>query len=152
MCIIFPASGLPSVSLPPNVQTEIREIDLAGNLIRHLTMQDLNARLAAANFNVTLQLFHHDFALLPNGHILVLANTLRSFNDLPGYPGTTVVLGDVVVDLDPNFNPVWLWNEFDHFDVNRHPMQFADWTHSNTVTYSPMTGIFWFPSGTRTGL
>jgi hypothetical protein len=142
MCIIFPVSGLPSVSLPPNVQAEIREIDLAGNLIRHLTMQDLNARLAAANFNITLQLFHHDFSLLPNGHILVLTNTLRSFNDLPGYPGTTAVLGDVVVDLDPNLNPVWLWNEFDHFDVNRHPMQFADWTHSNTVTYSPDDGNF----------
>jgi arylsulfate sulfotransferase len=71
MCIVFPQSSLPGVSLPPNVQAEIREIDLAGNLIRHLTMQDLNARLAAANFNITLQLFHHDFTLLPNGHILV---------------------------------------------------------------------------------
>jgi arylsulfate sulfotransferase len=142
MCIIFPASGLPGVSVPPNARTEIREIDLAGNLIRHLTMQDLDARLAAANFNITLQLFSHEFTLLPNGHILVIANTLRSFNDPPGCPGTTVVLGDVVVDLDPNFNPVWLWNEFDHFDVNRHPMRFPDWTHSNAVTYSPDDGNF----------
>jgi hypothetical protein len=33
--------------------------------------------------------------------------------------------------------PVWVWNEFDHLDVNRHPMGFPDWTHSNAVVYSP---------------
>jgi hypothetical protein len=120
----------------------MREFDLAGNTIRSLTMADLNSRLAAANFNITLQLFSHDFAILPNGHFLIIANTLKSFTNLPGYPGNTTVLGDVVVDLDPDFNPVWVWNEFDHLDVNRHPMQFPDWTHSNAIEYSPDDGNF----------
>jgi hypothetical protein len=47
-----------------------------------------------------------------------------------------------VVDLDQDFNPVWLWNEFDHLDVNRHPMNFPDWTHSNAIAYSPDDGNF----------
>ena len=55
-------------------------------------------------------------------------------------PGTTTVLGDVVIDLDGNLNPVWVWDEFDHLDVNRHPWNFPDWTHSNAVVYSPTDG------------
>ena len=46
------------------------------------------------------------------------------------------------MDLDRDWNPVWVWNEFDHFDVNRHPMGFPDWTHSNSVAYSPEDGNF----------
>lgn len=128
--------------LPAGTLNQMREFDLAGNTIRSLTMADLNSRLAAANFNITLELFSHDFALLPNGHFLIIANALKSFANLTGYPGNTNVLGDVVVDLDPDFNPVWVWNEFDHLDVNRHPMQFPDWTHSNAIAYSPDDGNF----------
>ena len=122
----------------------IREIDLAGNTIREITMTDLNGELSTAGYNLTLQQFHHDIAALPNGHWLVLANTLKSFTDLTGYPGVTNVLGDVVVDLDTNLQPVWVWNEFDHLDVNRHPFAylFPDWTHSNAVVYSPDDGNF----------
>jgi arylsulfate sulfotransferase len=105
-------------------------------------MADLNTRMAAAGFNVTLQLFSHDFQMLPNGHWLIIANTVQSFTNLVGYPGNTDVTGDVVVDLDANLNPVWYWNEFDHFDVNRHPMGFPDWTHTNAVTYSVDDGDF----------
>jgi hypothetical protein len=128
--------------LPAGVPNVLREFDLAGNTIRQLTMSQLNASLAAAGFNPTLGVFSHDFAVLPNGHILVMANTVKTFTNLSGYPGTTNVLGDVVVDLDQNFNPVWLWNMFDYFDVNRHPMGFPDWTHSNAVVYSPDDGNF----------
>jgi len=55
-------------------------------------------------------------------------------------PGTSTVLGDALVDLDPNLQPVWVWNSFDHLDVNRHPMEFPDWTHSNATLYSPDDG------------
>ena len=101
-----------------------REVDLIGNTVKQITMAQLNARLAAANYNVTLQLFSHDITPLPNGHWLVLANTVKQFTNLPGYPGTTNVLGDVIVDLDTNLQPVWVWNSFDHLDVNRHPRFF----------------------------
>ena len=59
---------------------------------------------------------------------------------MPGYPGTTTGVGDVLVDLDPNWNPVWVWNTFDHFDVNRHLMGLPDWTHSNAIIYNPADG------------
>ena len=143
MCLIAPNSSDPIVGgTPASTADVLREFDLAGNTVRELTMSDLNAKLALGNFNLTLLLFSHDFAVLPNGHILVIANTTKQFTNLTGYPGTTTVLGDVVVDLDPNFNPVWVWNEFDHLDVNRHPMGFPDWTHSNAIAYSPDDGNF----------
>ena len=98
--------------------------------------------MAAAGFNVTLQYFSHDFQILPNGHWLIICTTLRTFTNLPGYPGDLVVSGDAVVDLDPNLKPVWYWNAFDHLDVNRHPYLFPDWTHSNSIAYSPDDGNF----------
>ncbi len=132
--------SLSGASTGQGVIVEIREIDLAGNIVREISTNDLSDELQDAGYGLTLQQFHHDVTPLPNGHWLVLANTLKSFTDLPGYPGVTNVLGDVVIDLDRNLQPVWVWNEFDHFDVNRHPMSFPDWTHSNAVIYSPSDG------------
>src|SRR5262249_17990239 len=60
--------------------------------------------------------------------------------DLPGYPGTTTVQGDVLVDLDPNGNPVWAWNAFDYLSVTRHLMGLPDWTHANAIVYNPADG------------
>ncbi len=145
-CMIAPASQIiatnPATPVPAGSLVVLREFDLAGNTMQQLTMADLNTRMAAAGFNVQLQLFSHDFQVLPNGHWLIIANTVKSFTNLVGYPGNTDVTGDVVVDLDSNLNPVWYWNEFDHFDVNRHPMSFPDWTHTNAVTYSVDDGNF----------
>ncbi len=120
--------------------TAIREVDLAGNIIRELSVNDLTAELQAAGHNLTLQEFHHDVTPLPNGHWLILSNTVRQFTNLPGYPGVTNVLGDIVIDVDQNLQPVWIWDEFDHLDVNRHPMGFPDWTHTNAIVYSPSDG------------
>jgi hypothetical protein len=118
----------------------IREIDLAGNTVRQVSMAQVNTALATNGFaGLVLATFHHDITPLPNGHLLVMANTLKSVV-LTGQTTPTQVLGDVVVDLDPNWNPVWVWNEFDHLDVNRHPMQFPDWTHSNAILYSSDDG------------
>jgi hypothetical protein len=86
---------------------------------------------------LTLLAFSHDITPLPNGHFLALASLTRS--DVPGFP---LVFGDAVVDLDENFNPVWTWDNFKHFDINRRPFMFPDWTHSNAVTYSADDGNF----------
>lgn len=143
MCLIGPSSNsVIATPVAPGTPNVLREFDLAGNTVRELKMTDLNTRMAAANFNIQLQAFTHDFQLLPNGHVLVMANTTRQFTNLPGYPGTITVAGDLVIDLDENFNPVWVWNEFDHFDINRHPMSFPDWTHSNAIVYSQDDGNF----------
>jgi arylsulfate sulfotransferase len=144
ICMIAQNSFTPISAGPtkPTSLNVLREIDLAGNIVRQLTMAQLNTSLAAAGFNITLQLFSHDFVVLPNGHILLIANMLKQYTNVTGFPGVSNVLGDVVVDVDENFKPVWVWNEFDHLDVNRHPMQFPDWTHSNALAYSPDDGNF----------
>lgn len=132
----WPLSGPP----PEGTISAIREVDLAGNTIRELDLSTLNQRLASAGFNLVVDTMHHDVTPLPNGHLLVIANSTQQFTNLTGYAGTTTVLGDEIVDLDPNWNPVWVWNSFDHLDINRHPILFPDWTHSNAVIYSQDDG------------
>jgi hypothetical protein len=116
------------------------EVDLAGNTIREMDAAALGAKMQAIGFDFIPAYFHHDFALLPNGHVILITNFTRNFTDLPGYPGTTAVLGDGIVDLDQNWNPVWAWNSFDYLDVNRHLLGLPDWTHSNAIVYSAADG------------
>jgi hypothetical protein len=114
----------------------LQEVDLPGTLIWQMTAADLTTALAAATCagcNITVVGTHHDFAPLPNGHLIVLAATQQNIF------GTTVT-GDVLIDLDQDHKPVWLWNEFDHLDVNRRLMGFPDWTHTNAVIYSADDG------------
>lgn len=114
----------------------IREIDLAGNTIREMDIGALGAKMQAAGYTLAPQIYHHDLLPLPNGHLIILTNSIQNFTDLPGYPGTTGVIGDGIVDLDENWNPVWVWNAFDHLDVNRHLNGLPDWTHSNALLYT----------------
>jgi hypothetical protein len=114
----------------------VREIDLAGRTVHEFTVDQLNQWLTAAGYSWKANAIHHDIAELPNGHLLLLVNTRKKFDNLRGYRGVTNVLGDAIVDLDPNYKPVWSWSSFDHLDVNRHPMLFPDWTHANSIAYS----------------
>ena len=124
------------------VVNDVREIDLAGNTVRDISMDDLNSKLAASNLRdadgnaYKFKSFHHSVLALPNGHWVMLTTYNKTYTNLPGYPGTTSVIGDAIVDVDQNNNPDWVWNTFDHLDVNRHPMNFPDWTHSNDLAYS----------------
>ena len=132
---------------PDGVNSMVQEVDLAGNLIWQMTGAQLNTALAAATCtgcNIPVTGTHHDFAALPNGHLIVIAGTQQVIS------GTTVT-GDVIIDLgdmentsgnNPNHTPqpVWLWNEFDHLDINRHPYMYPDWTHTNAVLYSKDDG------------
>ncbi len=137
-------SYLSSLAVSPTAGliNEVREVDLMGNTVRSVTMDALNQQLAADNLRdaqgnlYQLKSFHHSVLALPNGHWILLATYQRDYTNLPGYPGTTTVTGDALVDVDQSGNPVWVWNTFDHLDINRHPMNFPDWTHSNDILYS----------------
>jgi hypothetical protein len=122
----------------------LREIDLAGDTVRELSIATLNTELTMAGYSTVKGYFTHDFVPLPNGHTLVMVNTSQPYTNLTGYTGTKNVVGDEVIDLDTNWNPDWVWSEFDHFDVNRHPWaaEFPDWTHSNSLSYSTDDGDF----------
>jgi len=128
----------------------VQEIDLAGNVIFQFNDTDLNNWLSAAGYNLVVQAFHHEVLPLPNGHLILLFNHFEECTSIPGCVGTADVLGDAFVDLDQNHNPVWVWDMFDHLcpptptspclDVNRRPLAFPDWTHSNAIIYSPDDG------------
>ncbi len=126
--------------------TDLQEVDLACNVIRDVSFTEVNQSLQANLYDFTIppplglnggNPFHHDVLVLPNGHWIALSEIAKSFTDLPGYPGTTQVVGDAVVDIDLNGNVAWAWSSFDHLDVNRYPyFGLPDWTHSNALVYT----------------
>jgi hypothetical protein len=127
-----------SAPAPDGANSVLQEVDLSGTVIWQMAAADLNNALTAATCtgcNITVLGTHHDFVMLPNGHLIVIA----SVNNTQVVPGTTVT-GDVVIDLDQNHKPAWIWHAFNHLDVNRRPMGFPDWTHANAVVYSPDDG------------
>lgn len=126
-------------SQPDGLLSSIEEFDLAGNVIWSLTGDQLNTKLAAATCtgcNIDVVGMHHDLAVLPNGHIIVIVAKKINEPALADEPAS-LVTGDLLVDLDQNRNPVWIWNSFDHLDLNHHPLGYPDWTHTNSVVYSP---------------
>jgi arylsulfate sulfotransferase len=118
----------------------VREINLAGETTSQLSTPNVNQALSQAGIPTVIASLHHDILPLSNGHLILLANAIKKFTDLPGFPGDTQVTGDVLVDLDEHRNPVWVWSAFDHLDINRQPIAFPDWTHGNAVIYSPDDG------------
>ncbi|MHB8476332.1 MAG: aryl-sulfate sulfotransferase [Steroidobacteraceae bacterium] len=138
LVVLTVTSGPTNSIIPPGTANEVREIDLAGNTIRDLQMAALNQSLAAGGFaGLNLFAFSRDVLALPNGHYVFLAQMAKDVPNVTGYPGNTNVAGDVLVDVDQNYKPDWVWNSFDHLDINRHPYQFPpDWTHSDALLYS----------------
>ena len=140
MLISYLSSVSPNTTV--GLVNDLREIDLAGNTVRDISMDSLNQKLAASSLRdadgnaYQFRSFHHSVLQLPNGHWVTLATYTKDYSNLPGYPSPTSVLGDAIVDIDQNGNPDWVWNTFDHLDINRHPMNFPDWTHSNDMVYS----------------
>jgi len=120
----------------------VQEIDPAGNLIWQLTNQQLQDELTAAGYSITLGQLSHDVILLPNSHVILLASNIKT---VAGQNGQ--IEGAVLIDLGQDHHPVWVWDAFDHLDVNRHPyFKLPDWIHGNAVTYSPDDGNLLFSS------
>jgi len=133
----FPIKLLPNGHLILNTDSDLREIDLAGNTIRDVSVAQVNQALLTIGRSFTIINFSHDVLVLPNGHWITIGQISQNYTDLPGYPGVTAVLGDVVVDIDTAGNVVWAWSAFDYLDVNRHPFfGLPDWTHSNALVYT----------------
>ena len=139
MVIGYVAAPTATQNVPATTIEVVREVDLAGNTIRELSIDQLNKSLAAGGFTgLNLLTFCTDVLPLPNGHLVLNAWMVKPQTNLQGYPGQTLnVLGNVVIDVDQNFNPTWVWNSFDHLDINRHPYAFPDFTHANALLYSP---------------
>jgi hypothetical protein len=107
---------------------------------------------------------HHEAIRLPNGHTLVIAGIERMMPaGTQGSKEPVDVLGDLVIDLDEDFQVTAVWNSFDHMDLKRvslanskckggpgtggcPPIFLATeangWLHSNSLNYIPATGDF----------
>ena len=142
--IKFLPNGHLIMSLASSSDSLLREVDLAGGTIRELDIVTLQQKLQQIGADFAPGGFHHDLLPLPNGHLIALVNSIKSFTNLVDYPGMIEVQGDQLVDLDENWNPVWTWNSFDYLgngmDINRHLNGLPDWTHSNALVYSPYDG------------
>jgi arylsulfate sulfotransferase len=137
----YPHATLPIKLLPngrfiANLATDLAEFDLSGVIIRDVSLTQVNESLRSIGRSFAIINFSHDVLVLPNGHWITIGQVARDYTDLPGYPGTVTVLGDVVVDIDPSENVVWAWSAFDYLDVNRHIFGLPDWTHSNALIYT----------------
>ena len=76
-------------SQPDGLDSTIQEVDLGNNVIWQMTAAQLNQALAAATCagcNVTVVGTHHDIAILPNGHLLVIAAQAKGGNRIDGLP------------------------------------------------------------------
>jgi arylsulfate sulfotransferase len=133
----FPIKPMQNGHFILNISSGLREIDLVGNTIRNISLDQVNQSLRMKGYPFSITIFSHDVLVLPNGHWIGLASTSKDFTDLPGYPGTTSVVGDALVDIDLDGNVVWAWSAFDYLDVNRHLQGLPDWTHGNALVYTP---------------
>jgi hypothetical protein len=150
----------------------VREVDLAGNTIRETNVSRVAEQLETFGIHSDCRKggkecvsgFHHEAIRLPNGRTLAIAGLERMMP--PGTQGSKEpvdVLGDIVVELDDQFQVASVWNSFDHLDLKRASLgnakckqgsggggcppiflaeQANGWTHSNALNYIPATGDF----------
>lgn len=150
----------------------LRELDLEGNIIRETNVGRVAEQLESRGIHSDckkggkecLSGFHHEAIGLPNGHFLVVAGLERMMPaGTQGSKEPVDVLGDVIVELDEDFQVAGMWNNFDHLDIKRASLenskckegpgnggcpsiflaaQANGWTHSNAINYIPSTGDF----------
>jgi arylsulfate sulfotransferase len=134
----FPMKLLPNGHILVNNTNTAQEIDLAGNILSQVSLSDIQQGLTTAGISFPpLNSMHHDFLKLPNGHLILLVNFFQPLTD---QPGASPVLGDGLIDWDPQRGPVWTWSTFDHIPLSHAPNGTGDWTHANAVVYSPDDG------------
>jgi arylsulfate sulfotransferase len=140
----FPIKPLPNGHMLVNAfpyafgvgPNEVREIDLAGNIINRVSVNEVNQALP-----FPIATIHHDVAVLPNGHWILLANYPQVINNVAGIPPGTSMTGDALIDWNVQKGTVdWIWSAFDHLSLTHAPYGFTDWTHGNAIIYSPDDG------------
>ena len=143
----------------------LREIDLAGNVVRETTAARISEQLVARG-QPAITSIHHEARRLANGHTAIIGSMERLFQDVQGVAGPVDILADAVIVIDGNWQVVWSWNAFAHMDIARTatldekcgtlPSNSAgcppitlvdgvtslanDWLHTNSIAYSPTDG------------
>ena len=79
---------------------------------------------------------HHDFAEMPNGHLLIIA--YRDGKNIQTATGSVQSVEDQIIEFDPSTNSILHeWDLTQLLDVDRTDLQDggADWFHANSVFY-----------------
>ena len=178
--ILMIANGANSAGTSVTTQQILREIDLGGNILRETNATRVSEQVSAmsgiaSNCSIggtdcLVGAFHHEATRLPNGHTLVLTDEEKIFtNGIQGSsPSNPVdIIGDIIVDLDTNWQVAWYWRAFDHLNANRAailgetcaangttggcPPIFLidsgvaqDWLHGNALYYTSADGSILF--------
>ena len=100
-------------------QELLREVDLAGNVIRETSADRISEQLPISDLPNGIDRFTHEARKLPNGNYLVLGEAQQIFPaGTQGSPDPIDILGSVIMILDQNFQLLWYWNSFDHASGN----------------------------------
>jgi arylsulfate sulfotransferase len=153
-------------------QQLLQELDLAGNVLRETNVSRVAEQLEPRGIKSDcrkggqecVSSFHHDAVRMPNGHTLVVAGFERMMPaGTQGSKEPVDVLGDIIIELDEEFQVAGSWSAFDHLDIKRPSLRDAkckegpggggcaaiflqaeanSWTHTNSVNYIPATGDY----------
>ncbi len=171
LLMVSQGSGTGTGSFGNNVYQEVvREVDLAGNIIRQTNADRVSEQLVAAGTD-PISNFHHEATRLPNGHTITFGSVQRIYPaGTQGSSGPIDIVGLMIIELDENFQVVWHWNAYDHagggtqLDINRAAVRgescgvgasclkslgcpqvliantAVDWVHANSAQYQPSDG------------
>lgn len=153
--------GLRQVDLAGNtiVETTVGDVNLQ--------LAAMGKRPITTFHHEARRIFRRDGAL-PSGYVMVIASTefvvtnAGQCGSTNGIPNTCDVLADAIVVLDQNLNVVWAFDIADNLDVSQRALlnevctgtagggcppvfmpgftQANDWTHSNSLQYTPYDG------------
>jgi len=171
LLMISQGSGTGTGSFGNSVYQEVvREVDLAGNIIRQTNADRVSEQLVAAGTD-PISNFHHEATRLPNGHTITFGSVQRIYPaGTQGSSGPIDIVGLMIIELDENFQVVWHWDAYDHagggtqLDINRAAVRgescgvglsclqnlgcpqvliantAVDWLHGNSAQYQPSDG------------
>jgi hypothetical protein len=95
----------------------IREVDLTGNTTRELSLAQLEQSLSAQRHSFTMQGFHHDVLPLPNGHVIVLADTGATVQELSESTGTAQVVWQAIAPGAAQYLCDWCFSRLSNRDL-----------------------------------
>ncbi|WP_186441662.1 aryl-sulfate sulfotransferase [Desulfamplus magnetovallimortis] len=117
----------------------LQEVDLAGQVVREVTINRINEQLAEIGQD-SAGAFDHEAVRFPDGNTLVQLTVERELAGIQ--EASDVILGSIIVALDRNWQVKWAWNSFDHMDVNRSAIMGEVCRHSDSFTFPGCPPLF----------
>jgi arylsulfate sulfotransferase len=142
--------------------SKITVIDFMGNIHGSWYASKRPEGTIESSVPVDALVFHHDVNLMPNGNRVVLS---AEYRDVPDYytderneaapRKIQQVMGDVILEFNPEGQVVWEWHAFDDMDpyrigyetfssywIRRGFPGTIDWSHANAVIYDDADDAF----------